>query len=77
MPKIVAIDKIAKNYKIIVNGTNDNLTPSNGWLDLFYTTYYQVVVLCAVKDAFLCSDLMLWISKILYVYKQLEMYILV
>ena len=30
----------------------DNFTLPNGWLNLFYTTYiyYQVVVLCTIKE---------------------------
>jgi len=30
--------------------TNDNVTLVDGQLDLFYTTYYHVVVLCIVKE---------------------------
>ena len=45
-----------KKLKILLHlyqVTNDNFTLLNGRLDLFYNTYYQVVVLCTVKRAHL------------------------
>ena len=42
-----------KMSKILLNLysiTNDNVTLVDGQLDLFYTTYYHVVVLCIVKE---------------------------
>ena len=44
--------------------TNDNLVLCNGWLDLFYTTYYQVVVLCTVKKLFVIRMMRQYISSL-------------
>jgi len=43
----------ANKQRILLNLyliANDNLTSFNGWLDLFYTTYYYMVILCTVKE---------------------------
>ena len=43
----------AKCLKVLLNLysiTNDNITLLDGRLDLSYTTYYHVVVLCTVKN---------------------------
>ena len=43
----------AKCLKVLLNLysiTNDNVTLVDGHLDLFYTTYYHVVILCIVKE---------------------------
>ena len=42
--------KMSKVLLNLYSITNDNVTLVDGQLDLFYTTYYHVVILCIVKE---------------------------